>query len=82
MELAKLVAHPDNNRIYSQQDLGDLEMSLEAHGHPTLPLVKSSGNQEIVPDRPHLDTPAILVSLESDDLSYNKSFKIGEMQWH
>ena len=32
MELSKLVAHPDNNRIYSQQDLTDLEQSLEAHG--------------------------------------------------
>ena len=32
MELTKLVAHPDNTRIYSPQDLGDLEQSLEAHG--------------------------------------------------
>ncbi len=32
MELAKLNAHPDNIRIYSPQDLGDLEQSLEAHG--------------------------------------------------
>jgi len=32
MELTKLVAHPDNTRIYTPQDLGDLEQSLEAHG--------------------------------------------------
>ena len=32
MELDKLVAHPDNNRIYSPQDLNDLEQSLESHG--------------------------------------------------
>lgn len=32
MELTKLVAHPDNNRIYTPQDLGDLEQSLETHG--------------------------------------------------
>ena len=32
MDLTKLVAHPANIRIYSPQDLGDLEQSLEAHG--------------------------------------------------
>jgi len=32
MELTRLIAHPENHRIYSQQDLNDLEMSLEANG--------------------------------------------------
>ena len=32
MELTKLIAHPDNTRIYTPQDLGDLEQSLESHG--------------------------------------------------
>ena len=32
MELSKLNTRPDNIRIYSPQDLGDLEQSLEAHG--------------------------------------------------
>jgi ParB-like chromosome segregation protein Spo0J len=32
MELSKLIVHPDNNRIYTPQDLGDLEQSLESNG--------------------------------------------------
>ena len=32
MELTKLVAHPENIRIYSPQDLDELEISLETHG--------------------------------------------------
>lgn len=32
MDIEKLVPHPENHRIYSAQDLSDLELSLQSHG--------------------------------------------------